>query len=123
MAPDRLRHLTLKEKLALREYLHRLRQAYGRDILSIKLHGSKARGDHHEDSDLDLLVRVREDNRQAYAALYSIASDIELKYDLVLGMMLVGPKHYNLMRKLGEPLYRNVQREGIELWTRTPRAL
>ncbi len=123
MAPDRLRHLTPKEKLALREYLHRVRQEYGRDVISVKLHGSKARGDHREDSDLDLLVRVREDNRQAYAALYSIASDIELKYDLVLGMMLVGPKHYNLMRKLGEPLYRNVQREGIELWTRTPRAL
>jgi len=123
MAYDRLRHLTLKEKLALREYLQRLRQEYGREVLSVKLYGSKARGDYHEDSDLDLLVRVRQDNRQAYTSLYLIASDIELKYDLILGMMLVGPTHYDLMRRLGEPLYRNVQREGVELWTRTPKSL
>jgi predicted nucleotidyltransferase len=123
MAHDRLRHLTAKEKLALQEYLERLRQEYGREVLSIKLYGSKARGDHHEDSDLDLLVRVRQDNRQAYAKMYLIASDVELKYDLILGMMLVGPTHYDLMRRLGEPLYRNVQREGVELWTRTPKSL
>jgi len=123
MAHDRLRHLTPKEKLALREYLQRLRQEYGRDVLSVKLYGSKARGDHHADSDLDLLVRVGQDNRQLYADMYLIASDIELKYDLILGMMLVGPKHYDLMRKLGEPLYKNVQREGVELWTRTPGSL
>lgn len=123
MAHDQLRHLTPKEKLALQEYLLRLRQVYGSEVLSIKLYGSKARGDHHEDSDLDLLVRVGQDNRQAYANMYLIASDIELKYDLVLGMMLVGPTHYDLMRRLGEPLYGNVQREGVELWTRTPSSL
>jgi predicted nucleotidyltransferase len=123
MAHDRLRHLTPKEKLALREYLQRLRQEYGREVLSVKLYGSKARGDYHEDSDLDLLVRVRQDDRQVYTNLYLIASDIELKYDLILGMMLVGPTHYDLMRKSGEPLYKNVQREGVELWTRTPKAL
>jgi uncharacterized protein len=123
MAHDHLRYLTPKEKLALQEYLQRLRQEYGREVLSIKLYGSKARGDHHEDSDLDLLVRVGQDNRQAYAKMYQIASDIELKYDLILGMMLIGPTHYDLMRRLGEPLYRNVQREGVELWTRIPKSL
>jgi predicted nucleotidyltransferase len=123
MARERLQHLTPKEKLALQEYLNRLRQEYGRDVLSVKLYGSKARGDYHEDSDLDLFVRIGQDNRQTYAKMYLIASDIELKYDLILGMMLVGPTHHSLMRRLGEPLYRNVQREGIELWTRTPRAL
>lgn len=123
MAHDQLRYLTPKEKLALQEYLQRLREVFGRDVLSIKLYGSKARGDHDADSDLDLLVRVGQDNRQAYANMYLIASDIELKYDLILGMMLVGPTHYDLMRRLGEPLYGNVQREGVELWTRTPSSL
>jgi len=116
MSHDQLRHLTPTEKLALREYLQRLRQAFGSEVLSIKLYGSKARGDHREDSDLDLMVRVGQDNRQAYANMYLIASEIELKYDLILGMMLVGPTHYDLMRRLGEPLYGNVQREGVELW-------
>jgi predicted nucleotidyltransferase len=123
MAHDQLRYLAPKEKLALQEYLQRLREVFGRDVLSIKLYGSKARGDHDADSDLDLLVRVGQDNRQAYANMYLIASDIELKYDLILGMMLVGPTHYDLMRRLGEPLYGNVQREGVELWTRTPSSL
>ena len=123
MAHDQLRYLAPKEKLALQEYLQRLREVFGRDVLSIKLYGSKARGDHDADSDLDLLVRVGQDNRQAYANMYLIASDIELKYDLILGMMLVGPTHYDLMRRLGETLYGNVQREGVELWTRTPSSL
>ncbi len=103
--------------------MQRLRQEYGREVLSVKLYGSKARGDHHEDSDLDLFVRVRQDDRQVYAKMYQIASEIELKYDVILGMLLTGPTHYALMRRLGEPLYRNVQREGVELWTRTPRTL
>ena len=103
MAHDQLRHLTPKEKLALQEYLLRLRQVYGSEVLSIKLYGSKARGDHHEDSDLDLLVRVGQDNRQAYANMYLIASDIELKYDLVGPVMSMGPTHYQRLGRFGSP--------------------
>ncbi len=123
MARDRLSYLTPKEKAALTEYLESLRKLYRSEVLSVRLYGSKARGDGHEDSDVDLFVRVRQDDRQAYSGMYQIGSRIELEYDLILGMMLVGPSHYGLMRRLGEPLYRNVQREGVELWTRTPKAL
>ncbi|HET9960654.1 MAG TPA: nucleotidyltransferase domain-containing protein, partial [Polyangiaceae bacterium] len=45
-------------RLALNEYSERLRGKFGERLVELKLFGSYARGEAHEDSDVDVLVVI-----------------------------------------------------------------
>jgi len=51
------------ERAGLAAFLERLRQRYGDDLLRVVLFGSKARGDFDTESDVDVLVVLRERDR------------------------------------------------------------
>ena len=59
----------------LRAMLPELTEKYG--VSELGLFGSRVRGDHRPDSDLDVLVSFREDARPSLFTLGAIVSDIE----------------------------------------------
>lgn len=80
----------------------------------IILYGSKARGDDEEFSDIDLLVLLnREVNNSLEEEIFSTAFEIELKYDVVFGIVVYSKKFWN--SKLGKamPLHWSIDKEGI----------
>lgn len=119
----RLLHLTATERAALTAFVNRLRQCYGDDVLHVTLFGSKARGDSGDESDLDLLVVMRMedgDYRKYWNEIVDIAWDIELAYDVVTSLVIKDEVGYAKMRDHQLLLARNIERDGIELWTRQP---
>jgi len=115
-----LKHLAKRERAALEEYLRRLRQEYEDQVLRVTLFGSKVRGDFDEESDVDLLIVIRSDDRCTYRPIERMGTDIALKYGVVLSELIMGPRRYELNRQYRSPLYRNIEREGVELWMKTP---
>lgn len=96
----------------VREARDRLRLLYGENLRHVILYGSYARGGAEEGSDVDILV-VLEDMRDVEAELLRmdpIASDLSLKYDVVLCLMTVRARDYV---QRNTPLLLNVRREGI----------
>jgi predicted nucleotidyltransferase len=123
MARDGLKHLTENEKAALRELVERLQEQYGSSLVTVKLFGSKARGDFDADSDVDVLVVVQTaDDWEAQGEISGIGSKIDLKYDVLLSQVAMTMKRYNQHRRYRSPLYKNILKEGVTLWTKARRS-
>jgi len=108
-----------RERQAVEEYLQRLLSEYGSHIREVILFGSKARGEGDSESDIDIMVLVDSDDWRLHKEMGNIGAEIDLKYDVVLMDFFIGPKRFQVMQELKEPLYQEVKRDGIELWKST----
>ncbi len=117
MAEDRLGHLTAVERRAVYEFVAELRKRYGSRIVNVWLFGSRARGEGGPESDLDLLVVVNGDERQMAGDIACLGSGLDLKYGVVLSDLTMSFERFEWHRRHQAPLYKNLLREGIELWT------
>jgi predicted nucleotidyltransferase len=123
MARNNLKHLTENEKAALRELVERLQERYGPNLVTVKLFGSKARGDFGVDSDVDVLVVVQTaDDWGAQREISGIGFEIDLKYNVLLSRLVMARERYNQHRRYRSPLYRNIAKEGVNLWTKARRS-
>ncbi|HYN88859.1 MAG TPA: nucleotidyltransferase domain-containing protein [Ardenticatenaceae bacterium] len=117
---ERLGHLTPNERASLAAVVDTLVKRYGSDLLRVVLFGSKARGDFDEESDLDILVVVRmpDDNYwRHWREILDLTYGIDLEYDTVSSLLIRDEPDYAQMRAWNLLLNRNIERDGIELWT------
>jgi predicted nucleotidyltransferase len=111
--------LSPEDRLAVERFLAAARQHFGGRLLQVVLYGSKARGDGHSESDLDLLVVLRGDGgvewRDARAASF-LAADVGLETGVDVAAKCVSSERFN--REAAEPVgfATRVWREGITLW-------
>lgn len=121
MPGTNLEYLHPIEQQALAEFVHELQKQFDGLVRSVLLFGSKARGDSTPDSDLDILIVVDSDDWQLHKQICYLAVDICLKYDykLDLSPRIWGKSHFREMKELQTSLYRNIQRDGIDLLERT----
>ena len=89
---------------------------YGDNLLSLILYGSVARGTATEDSDIDIALLVKKDNKDMYDRLLDVIVDLDLEYDQVIATSLIEISTYEKWKTV-LPYYRNIEREGIKLWT------
>ncbi len=80
----------------------------------IILFGSKARGDYSKDSDIDILILLdTEVNSKLEEKIIGDIYDIELKYELLFGLLILN-KNYWYKDYKGNPFLReNIVREGM----------
>ncbi len=94
-----------------------LREIFGEKLDSVILYGSYARGDFDEESDVDVMAKLyltREEIRAYRPMVSELASEIGLKYDILLSVKLqdkeMFDRYYNLL-----PFYQNVAKDGIRI--------
>lgn len=117
MTTATLPSLAPNELSALVEFVRRLREKFAERIAHVWLFGSKARGDSGPESDIDLLVVTRADGWEFEKQVNRLALDVDLSYDVVLSDHMIDIDRFRQMAARQEPLYKNIQREGIDLWT------
>ena len=84
-------------------------------LVKIILYGSYARGDFHEDSDIDLLILVNAAQEELYEytdAIYDLAYEYDQKYDVEINPVVQSFAIYNHW-KTTYPFFLNVEKEGI----------
>ncbi|MDI6791311.1 MAG: nucleotidyltransferase domain-containing protein [bacterium] len=116
---EQINWLTKDEEAAVSEYLERLRRNYGKILKTTILFGSKARGDSDEESDIDLLVVVKDEDWSLQEEIALEAFKPMLEHDVIISPLVMGSKRFLWHKTHRAPLYRNLEAEGIELWTRT----
>ncbi len=111
MAPP----LTTGERLALNIFVRQLHARFGDRVSSVVLFGSKARGDSGPDSDVDVLVRLTDDDPQLQSEVRRLAARVSLEYDLLLSVRAVGRSQWERMARYRTPLFHALQSEGVPL--------
>jgi len=79
VSEKRLRYLANRERAALDEFLTRLREQHGNEVVLVSLFGSKVRGDFDEESDIDVLLVVETRNSQLWEDVVEIETELMLK--------------------------------------------
>ena len=81
--------LKSKDAEALQEFLERLRQVLGINLIEVKLFGSKAIGKDQRDSDIDVLVAVEKGGVEIEDQVLEIAFDVNLKHDVYVSPRVI----------------------------------
>lgn len=111
--------LTVGEKKAVDKLIRGLRELYGANLSRVILYGSKARGDATEDSDVDVMVMLR-DYRDWNAEFDKVSELVnavmeDYNYDLLISFVIKKEEDYSAGLT---PLLLNVRKEGVSLWAR-----
>ena len=107
--------LEKREQEALKRFKETLTQEFGTKVLSIRLFGSKARGDSHSESDIDVLVTTRQDDWHLKDEIGKVATAILLDTGVYLSVKVMGQSWQQRLLYVGSPFIRNVMSEGIAL--------
>ena len=94
----------------------RLKQVLTRDfgLVKLVLYGSKARGDSHRESDIDVLLVLRDEfDWRTKHAVYDVCFDINLEYDVLIQPIIYSQARYDDPLIRATPLYQNVLEEGV----------
>ena len=90
----------------------------GDKLSKIILYGSYARGDFKDNSDVDIMILVRdmsEDKiRMAEETLCDLSFDIEIENGLHISAIVKNEEHFKYWESV-LPFYMNVRKEGIEI--------
>jgi len=110
-----LLHLAPRERVAIEEYVSYIRDRFPERILSVALFGSKARGDAHAESDIDLIVLVDVEDRGFRSELWRTASDISLEHNVVLSVRVYAQARWATAQRMRLPFYRAIVADSIPL--------
>lgn len=95
------------------EYKSKLQNLYGEDFVELILFGSHARGDFHEESDVDFAVVLRNPELRVAEEIFKtspIGTRLELQYGLMLSTLFVSEQKKNNSMQW---IYQNIRKEGI----------
>jgi uncharacterized protein len=114
---QRYAHLRANERRALENYVDRLRGRFSDRVQHVILFGSRARLRGNGESDLDVLVVIDREDRQLENDVALEAFEPSLEHGAWISPLVWHQSHYELHRRLRMLIYRNIERDGIELWT------
>lgn len=84
-------------------------------IQSIILYGSVARGTNTSESDVDIAVIVNSYTKNMHEHMTDFIVDLELEYDKVLSVLLIDYEKFSKWENV-MPFYKNMKKEGVQLW-------
>ena len=107
--------LTPREQQALAAFKARVLDGLGTHLVSVRVFGSRARGEGGVESDLDVLVIVDGKDRELYRRVIEAALDVDLEYDTEIAPTILTVAEYDRNRALATPFFRNVEHDAIPL--------
>ena len=107
--------LTSTEQHALERFKAVLESLLADNLMSLRLFGSRARGEGTDESDLDVLVVLREKDRSICRRIVEEALETDLVYDTNLAPTILSAEEYQQNREYQTPFYRSVERESLPL--------
>lgn len=107
--------LSIIEEQALRHFLARMIDRFGKEYLYSVLFGSKARGDYHGDSDLDVAVFLKHVDSKIKREIYDLACEECLETDVEIAPLVFDADAYERMKAERSPIAREIERDKVLL--------
>src|SRR3989338_2418563 len=100
---------------AIRSFKERLVGLLGARLKEIRLFGSRARGEGDEESDIDLLLLVKDLGREEKSRILDWACDLSLDTNVRLSPLVMSEDHFRLLVRRERLLAREIQDQGVSL--------
>jgi predicted nucleotidyltransferase len=107
--------LSASEAAAVHEFIAAAREMLGPALKAVRLFGSRARGQGHEHSDLDLALIVETGGRARRHALYDLAFDIGLTHGVELAPLVLEEQQFQELKRRERRIALEIEGEGIPL--------
>ena len=108
-------HLTSDESAWLDAYRRSLRQRHPGSVARMIVYGSKARGDAHADSDVDVLIIVRNDAAYLKRVLRGVGYELAATSDAVPSILAYTQAEWRDRKARGYPFQLAVERDGVSV--------
>lgn len=110
-----LERLSSRDRQAVEEFHERVKDLLGHELITVKLFGSKARGDDTSESDIDIFITISQRTPHIEDQILDIAFDLGLKYGVYISPRVVSVAVLEDPVWKVTPFLRNVDREGLLL--------
>ncbi len=107
--------LSDQENSVIKKFKTILEQTFGKQFIELRLFGSKARGDDHPDSDIDVLVIVETDDWHIRDKVYDIVTDMLLEMDVCISPKVISKSIFAQLCKEGASFIHNISKDAITL--------
>ena len=104
------------EALALKSLKDALLQKY--DVLDFRVFGSKIKGLDRPDSDIDVMIELREYNSSIASEIDDIIFEINLAHDAFISTVIFGKKEIEEGPLSESPIYKVCKRESVSMTDR-----
>ncbi len=93
-----------------------LRQRFGDALCEVRVFGSRARGEHTPESDIDVMILLDLPlDWHIKKEIHFLLADIDLKYDVIISARIFSSAEWQSPRFRITPLFNSIEREGIRL--------
>jgi uncharacterized protein len=107
--------LSASETAAIQEFMAGARAMLGPELNEARLFGSRARGEGHEQSDLDIALVVRARGRAGRHRIYDLAFDIGLVHGVRLAPVVLEEQQFQALKDRERLIALQIESEGIPL--------
>lgn len=104
-----------EEKIWLTAYREALREKHPDAVARMLIYGSKARGDGHEDSDLDVLLIVKNEAADLKRTLRRIGYRLSAASYAVPSILAYAEGEWERLATLGSAYRESVERDGVSV--------
>ncbi len=91
----------------------RLSRRFGADLLDVRIFGSHARGEAHEDSDVDVFVLLEKVTWGDRREVLDMAGDLFVERGLLLSPTVMDRPRWEEWLRQERPLAMDIEREGV----------
>jgi hypothetical protein len=103
------------ERLVLADFAAFLRQRFGARLRDVRLFGSRARGEGHEGSDLDVLAVVDDLTHRERREVWDRTGDVMTQDDVIVGGMTLSTAAWQDLQARELRIVGEIERDGIAL--------
>ena len=107
--------LKTQERKAINAFSRRVKAALGKQVISVLLFGSKARGKSNSDSDIDIYILVKKNTLGVGEKIAEITAAILNEYEILLSPVSYDLNEERKNLELGSFFFEAVKKEGISI--------
>jgi uncharacterized protein len=107
--------LSENERAWLSAYRYALEEQYSGVVSRMMIYGSKARGDDHPDSDLDVLLIVRDEAGHLKRLLRCLGYELAATSEVVSSILAYTEAEWASRKKTGSPFRVAVERDAVPI--------
>lgn len=103
------------ERAALQDLVHFVRERFGSRVRDLRLFGSRARGEGHEESDVDVLVVIDDLTNDERMVIWHYTGRLLDAHDVTVGAFVLPTGRWQELCTRERLIAREIQRDGIHL--------